>query len=79
MSPNFVCLLIVITGLIIMTKSFIVASAWLSIPVTWYLTLGYDVKIAMCLLIIAGVYSQLVVLYRSKADDNRPSQTVRGR
>lgn len=79
MSPNFVCVLLIIACLVIMTKSFIVASAWVAVPTVWYLGLGYDIKIATAALIVAAVYSQLVIVYRGRTDVSRPSKAVRGR
>ena len=74
MSPNLLYIIGTLIVLAIVLKSVISASVWLAIPTAWYATLEYDTRIAIAFIILAGVYSQLVILW--KWSDDRNSKRV---
>ena len=75
-SPNFVYFLGLIIVFVVFTKSIITASTWLAIPTAWYFTLDMDIRVAFLALIIAGVFSQLVVLFKSENDEFKFSKRI---
>lgn len=76
MSPNLLYIIGTLIVLAIVLKSVISASVWLSIPSAWYLTLEQDTRIAITVIILAGVYSQLVILWKWSDDRNRSGKRV---
>lgn len=74
MSPNLLYIIGIMIITIILTKSFISASVWLAIPYAYYITLDMDIRKAILILVIAGIYSQLVILWKSS--DVRRSETI---
>ena len=68
MSPNLLYIIGTLIVTAILLKSVISASAWLAIPSVWYLTNDMDIRIAIILLVCAGVYSQLVILWKSDVE-----------
>ena len=75
-SPNFVYFIGLVIVFVVVTKSLISASAWLAIPTAYYYTLGLEIRVALAVLIIAGIYSQLVVLYKGSRHEFESSKRL---
>ena len=74
-TPNFVFYVVFILLFIWLTKSFITSSIWLALPTAWYFTLDTDMRITFLVLVVAGVYSQLVLIWKS-TDEFKTSKRV---
>lgn len=71
MSPNLLYIIGTLIVLAIVLKSVISASVWLSIPSAWYLTLEQDTRIAITVIILAGIYSQIMALVKYGRNNQR--------
>lgn len=66
-SPNFIVIIALMIFLFVTLKSIASVSAVVSIPATYWLTHAYsfDFKIAILMLLAAGLYSQLVFCFKA--------------